>query len=599
MTSMTPKTYQAVLYARRHFVDIVQPDEPDPPAAEQIKEMKAFVKELPDVKVSAIYMDGRRLRSDGPRPQFYNMMREIQDGKYDCVVISSFDKFAKDVHESRYYLMNLLALLRLRIISVQDDYDSLYSEPDPGKYTRLEEQIALIDKYARSRLLSAKAKEKKANSYLELTFTPYGYLYTPDTESNLDIDPVAAPAVQFIFKEFLSGSRRGYIADELTKQGYPSPSLRKKQLGISYSKPDAKDYWTFGGVNYILRNQAYVGDLIFGQQRSAMYVYRECRKHHWTGEKLIVRNHHEALVSREDFERVQIMLELLFEKNRSDALKKPGYKFPPTPFKYVMRCGHCGRPMQLQRYMSNRHPYSSYVCTSHVKHLENPCPPQKFLMEDIIPAVKDALLQERKMALSVTEMLNGGENSPWYLRAESACQAEINAVLDKVKENSNLLSASHTDPEIQKEADRLRGELSGIIQKKQNLKKFIARKNPWLELFRNLPEEFDLTQEITKKYIHQIDLYRDKPLVVTPKEYKEKKNLFVCLNLQKGGEETDLCIPADRINTEKRATKDKGEQNGTEEPSEGTVVSAGESPGFGTDSDSGYPDRNLCPSVPV
>ena len=53
MTSMTPKTYLAVLYARRHFVDIVQPDEPDPPAAEQIKEMKAFVKELPDVKVSA------------------------------------------------------------------------------------------------------------------------------------------------------------------------------------------------------------------------------------------------------------------------------------------------------------------------------------------------------------------------------------------------------------------------------------------------------------------------------------------------------------------------------------------------------------------
>ena len=224
-------------------------------------------------------------------------------------------------------------------------------------------------------------------------------------------------------------------------------------------------------MNYIPPQPGLRRDLIFGQQRSAMYVYRECRKHHWTGEKLIVHNHHEAFSLPEDFERVQIMLELLYEKNRSDALKKPGYKFPPTPFKYVMRCGHCGRPMQLQRYMSNRHPYSSYVCTSHVKHLESPCPPQKFLMDDIIPAVKDALLQERKTALSVTEMLNGGENSPWYLRAEAACQAEINAVLDKVKENSNLLSASHTDPEIQKEADRLRGELSEIIQKKQNPEK--------------------------------------------------------------------------------------------------------------------------------
>lgn len=599
MTAKTPKTYQAVLYARRHFVDIVQPDEPDPTAAEQIKEMKAFIRELPDVKVSAVYMDGRRLRSDGPRPQFYNMVREIQDGKYNCVVISSFDKFAKDVHESRYYLLNLLALLRLRIISVQDDYDSLYSEPDPGKYTRLEEEIARIDKYARSRLLSARAKEKKVNSYLELTFTPYGYLYNPDTESNLDIDPVAAPAVQYIFKEFLSGSRRGYIADELTKQGYPSPSLRKKQLGISYSKPDAKDYWTFGGVNYILRNRAYVGDLIFGEQRSAMYVYRECRKHHWTGEKQIVENHHEALVSREDFERVQIMLELLFEKNRSDALKKPGYKFPPTPFKYVMRCGHCGRPMILQRYVSNRHPYSSYVCTSHVKHLENPCPPHKFLMDDIIPVVKDALLKERKTALSIAEILRDGEDSPWYQQMEADFQKQIQEVLDQVKKNSDLLSSAPSSPAIRQEADRLRGELSEIIRKKQDLKKFIARKNPWLELFRNLPEEFTLTQEITKKYIHQIDLYRDKPLAVTPKEYREKEHLLACLKLGQDTAETKAILSV--LTAEGNTAKEKGEsENGTKEPPECAAVSTEEDfsrPDGGSDSHD--QDRDLCPTVPV
>ena len=531
MTDQQPKVYQAVLYARRHFVDIVQPDEPDPPAAEQIKEMKAYVKELPDIKVSAVFMDGRKLRSDSPRPQFYTMMQEIQDGTYDCIVISSFDKFAKDIHESRYYLLDLLAILRLRIISIQDDYDSLYSEPEPGRYSRLEEEIARIDKYARSRLLSAKAKEKKVNSYLELTFTPFGYLYNPDTESNLDIDPVAAPAVRYIFKEFLSGSRRGYIADALTKKGIPSPSLRKKQLGISYSKPDAKDYWTFGSVNYILRNQAYTGDLIFGQQRSAMYLFRECRKHHWTGEQIVVQNHHEALVSREDFERVQLMLKLLFEKNRSDALKKPGYKLPPTPFRYVMRCGHCGRPMHLQRYVSNRHPYSAYLCGSHVKHLENPCPPQKFPLEDVIPVVKEALLSERRLALSIAEQLKDGEESVWYQNAEAALQTRINHVLDQVKENSMLLSAHTEDAKIQAEADRLRETLTEAIRQKQELRKFIRKKNPWLDLFTNLPEEFEMTLEITRKYIFQIDLYRDKPLVVTPKEYKAKDTLLSILGV--------------------------------------------------------------------
>ena len=110
-------------------------------------------------------------------------------------------------------------------------------------------------------------------------------------------------------------------------------------------------------------------------------------------------------------------------------------------------------------------------------------------MDDILPVVKDALLKERKTALSIAEILRDGEDTPWYQQMEAAFQKQIQEVLDQVKENSALLSSAHPSPEIQQEADRLRGELSKIIRKKQDLKKFIARKNPWLELFRNLPDE--------------------------------------------------------------------------------------------------------------
>lgn len=220
-------------------------------------------------------------------------------------------------------------------------------------------------------------------------------------------------------------------------------------------------------------------------------------------------------------------------------------------------------------------------------------------MDDILPIVKDALLKERKTALSIAEILRDGEDSPWYQQMEAAFQNQIQEVLDQVKENSALLSSAHPSPEIQQEADRLRGELSEIIRKKQDLKKFIARKNSWLELFRNLPEEFTLTQEITKKYIHQIDLYRDRPLTVTPKEYREKEHLLACLKLGQDTAETKAILSV--LTAEGNTAKEKGEsENGTKEPPECAAVSTEEDfsrPDGGSDSHD--QDRDLCPTVPV
>lgn len=147
----TEKLYQAALYARRKFSDVIQPDEPDPTASAQIKEIKIFLADISDVQITGIYMDSRRLKQDSPRPEFYRLMAEIQNGKYDCIVVSSFELFAKDHIESRYYLLNLLAMMKIRIISIHDNYDSLHSEPVPGAYKKLEELIIMVDKYARSR----------------------------------------------------------------------------------------------------------------------------------------------------------------------------------------------------------------------------------------------------------------------------------------------------------------------------------------------------------------------------------------------------------------------------------------------------------------
>lgn len=538
---MPGKIYHAILYARRKFSDVVQPDEPDPTANAQIKEIKAFLADLPDVKVCAIRMDSRRLKKENPRPEFYALMADIQNGIYDCVAVDTFELFGKDHVENRYYLLNLLAMMKIRIISVRDNYDSLYSEPVPGTYKKLEEQVVMTDKFARSRAIAATAKQKKSMSFLELTFTPYGYLYNPDTPSNLDLDPETAPYVQYIFKEFLSGTRRNDIAKRLTELGVPSPSLRKKQLGISYTKPDAKDYWTFGSVNYILKNRAYVGDLVYGQQRSAMYVFHECRKRHWTGKTQVIENHHEALVSREDFERTQIMFELLFEENRSKAGKRPGTLLPPTPFRNVVRCGHCGRSMYVTRNMSCHHPYSGYICSSYRLGLPDACPKQLFLMNDVISNVKAALIQERNLACAVAKQMADYSQNGLYQRIDQSYQEKINALMEQIRENTAQYKFS--DDLYKEHTTALREELTRLLNAKRKFRKDFTLNNPWLKLFAALPENFEITKELSLKLIFQIDLYRDAPLSVTVQQEDAKKLLFSYFSLvgespEAGKEET-------------------------------------------------------------
>lgn len=131
------KAYHAVLYARRKFKDQVQPDEPDPTTVSQIIAMKAHLQDLPDVTIERIYMDCQKIDSHQPLPQLQQLLLDIESGKYNCIVIYSLDTFGKDKAETEYYMLRQFPLLELRIISVQNKYDSNKSEPESGTFFRL------------------------------------------------------------------------------------------------------------------------------------------------------------------------------------------------------------------------------------------------------------------------------------------------------------------------------------------------------------------------------------------------------------------------------------------------------------------------------
>ena len=181
--------------------------------------------------------------------------------------------------------------------------------------------------------------------------------------------------------------------------------------------------------------------------------------------------------------------------------------------------------MYIVRHMSNRHPYSAYVCSSHRMKLPDACPKQSFRLDEIIPKVKEAIEQERKLALSIAERMKDGEQSSCYIQIEQYYQRKIDVILEQFKNNS-----------VKERSDELRKELTKILDDKQQFRRDFNLGNPWLTLFTQVPENFEITKDWSQKLIFQINLFRDAPLSVTCQEAKSKELLLSYFSLIENGE---------------------------------------------------------------
>lgn len=533
------KIHHAALYARRRFTDLVQPDEPDPSAAEQIRAMKEYLADLPDISVDGIYTDGRKMRSTTPRPQFQKLLLDIQAGNYNCIVMYSLDTFGRDINENRYYVLRRFTALGLRIISLLDGYDSFVSEPRPGTFSRLEEIIKLNMRFDKSRKRTAIAREYGEKGLVLIKKNvPYGYQVSPDEDAKLVVDQKVVPYIQYIFEQYASGAGPAEIARNLTAMKAPCPTMRKSQLGVQYKKTTPNDYWASGSVSGILRNQIYTGDFVYGTDKRSIYIHRDQEQQHRISEKQIIRDHHEPIISRKLFDQVQKRIEQNRPQRRTDNQRNSDFSsFSASPFRKQLFCGLCGRLMYFYHDSRvQRCEYTVYVCSSRPRKLKNPCSYDPIKLSDIVPAVKESLLQERRLALEIYRQMENGTDSEVYQSLEKYFQGKIDALVEAGKQNNTELSSvpeNAPDPKaelLEKEA-KLREELVDAINRKKAFRQTFKNTNPWLVLYSQLPENFDITLEIARKYVYRIYLYPDAPPKFQPMKQEAKSSLLGYYNL--------------------------------------------------------------------
>jgi len=266
----------------------------------QKKYYEDFVRRHPNWTLVDIYADeGISGTSLKHRDAFNRMIRDCKDGKIDLIITKSVSRFARNVMITIGTVRDLAHLKPP--VGVFFESECIFSLNDDSQMAlSFQATMAEEESHTRSRSMETSLRMRLDNG---IPLTPKLLGYTHDAEGNLVINPEEAKTVKLTFFMYLYGYSTKQIAEILIALE------RKSYLG--------NIKWTSGAVLQILRNERHCGDVL--TRKTFTEDYRTHRQLKNRGDRPQSRyfNHHEAIVSRDDFIAVQRLLDNARYRNKS------------------------------------------------------------------------------------------------------------------------------------------------------------------------------------------------------------------------------------------------------------------------------------------
>ena len=263
--------------------------------------------------------------------------------------------------------------------------------------------------------------------------------------------------IKEIFEEYLSGKGTHKIADDLNKRKI------KGQKGAS---------WHGSTINGILKNEKYTGDVIYQKT----YTDENYNRHKNKGEedqyKII--DNHEAIVSREDFEKVQDLIKIraIAKGNGKDTKKYQNrYSLSGT-----IKCGECGSTFKRRHHYNGKDKYIAWTCSEHLKDI-NKCS-MKFIKDKniklaFVTLVNKLVFGKDSILIPLLETLKSVDS-----KGEVEKINKIEDSLEKIKERKEVLNKLITSGVLDasiyaKESSEISSEESYLLKEKERSKKAI------------------------------------------------------------------------------------------------------------------------------
>ena len=445
------------------------------------------------------------------RPGFLAMMKEVEAGRVEAIVIKDMSRLGRDYLKVGQ-VMEILRQRGVRLIAINDGVDSLKGDDDFTPFRNIMNEF-----YARdtSRKIRSVFKSK-GMSGKHLTGTViYGYLWDEKREHWL-VDEEAATVVRRIFALAMEGYGPYQIATKLSEEKIEMPAVHLARYGegVNKNKTFADIYrWSASTVVEILKKREYLGHTVNFKTRK----HFKDKKSHYVDESewTIFENTHEAIIDQETFDNVQ--------RIRGNARRYPDGFGEAHPLTGLMYCADCGGKMYVHRtYNGKRVP--QYTCGQYGKYpIGSLCPTQHrikaeavlTLIADMLRAIAEYSKNDRAEFIRTVQETQAAQQTADIskkrkrLAAAQKRAGELEKLICKIYEDNALGKLPDAryealDAQYAKEQDALNAEIvelekavTGYEQSRKSAEKFIALIDKY--------ENFDtLTNTMLNEFVEKI-----------------------------------------------------------------------------------------------
>ena len=282
------------------------------------------------------YDDGGFSGGNVNRPALKALMRDIENGEVDVVVVYKIDRLSRSLGDFTD-LSKIFERHNVSFVSVTQQIDT--SNAAGRMMLNIRMSFAQFEREMTSDRIRDKIYATRKKGLWSGGMIPFGY---KTVDKRLVPDPVTAPVVRHVFARYAESASAKLVASELQKKFGP------RTFG---SKKGGDPTWRMMHVYRILRNPVYKGELL----------------HRATGE--IFHGLHEPLVDAALWEDCRRILD------ESAGLQPSAHRETVAILKGLVRCGHCGGAMAPVFTVKRKGlRYSYYRCVSSTKVADSECP---------------------------------------------------------------------------------------------------------------------------------------------------------------------------------------------------------------------------------
>ncbi len=456
--------------------------------------LEKYIEKQPDMRLAAVFCDNGETGTDFERPGFEQMMDEVRCRRIDCIVVKDLSRFGRNYVETGYYLEKIFPYMGVRLVAVNDGYDTLSGDADEMVISL---KNLVNDLYAKdiSRKINSTFETMRAKGQITSGHPPYGYLRSREDKHRLAVDPETAPVVRDIFRWRLEGDGMAQIARRLNDGGVLSPPMFHYLHGNRKDEPSGtKAIWKAYHIRFMLGNPVYAGHTAQGKVNRSLSDGQPLRKvdrEDW----VIVRDTHEAVIDQATFDRVQELVEYRSREYKSIRGK---YATTENVLKGLLICADCGEKMVRHKSVSPAGT-ARYVfqCRTYAENLGGQgCTIKSVGEPELKECVIQALQAQVNLAVELEGVLERLQGKPGFRKKGKELADMRRQVQQKIKRNVSLrasLFESLSDhmlteaeylslkAQYEQEAERLGIQSEELRKEEQQQIESLSPQNEWIK----------------------------------------------------------------------------------------------------------------------